>query len=227
MQPSSPGPKPSGSPPEAALEIIGVLGGIASGKSKVARLLAGSTAEVVSADAIAREVLNSPEVTALVREHWGAAFLGPDGRPDRERLAREVFGPGEGAGKRRELESWTHPRVRARILERLREARARGIRRLVLDVPLLLENDAQHGLAGLCTALVFVDARDEVREERARQTRAWTPGEVARREAVQLPLEEKRKRADYVIPNNGTLEELERVVAEVFDAMTDEGGPPR
>lgn len=196
--------------------VLGLLGGIASGKSLAARLLAGPEGLVLSADALAHEVLASDEVARLVRERFGAAVLDPAGRPDRAALARLAFDPERGEAVRRALEGWTHPRVRARILADLREARARGIPRVVLDVPLLLENEARHGLTGLCDALIFVDAPLEIREARARSSRGWPAGEVARREGAQLPLGKKRDRADFVLSNHGTEEDLERAVADVL-----------
>ena len=91
-------------------------------------------------------------------------------------------------------------------------ARRSRVPRIVIDVPLLLEHDAEHGLAGLCDALIFVDTPDELREARAIATRGWKPGEVARREALQLPLAEKRARARRVIPNDGDPARLEAAV---------------
>lgn len=197
--------------------VLGVLGGIASGKTAVARLLAGREGLVISADELAREALDSPDVLARVRARFGPAAIGPDGRADRAYLARAVFDPAHGAAElRSELESWTHPLVRDRIRERLSAARASGVPRVVLDVPLLLENDAQHGLARLCDALVFVDVRDDERERRAERERGWSRGEVARREAAQLPLLEKKKRAHHIIENDRGLVELEQAVARLL-----------
>ena len=192
------------------------LGGVASGKSLVARLLAGAEGRVLCADALAREALESPAVVSRIREAFGEGVLDGSGRPDREALAALVFADPEA---RRRLEGWTHPAVRARILEGLAEARAAGIPLVVLDVPLLLENDAQHGLVSQCTALVFVDVSDAERDRRARDERRWKPGEVARREAAQLPLSEKRKRADFVIRNEGSEEQLERAVRAVRERI--------
>lgn len=192
--------------------VLGVLGGIASGKSAVARLLAGPDGVVIDADRIAREVLESAPVRAEVTQALGADLLQPDGALDRARLARRVF---DDPAARRKLESLTHPRVRARVRGLLDEARARGVPRIVLDVPLLLENDGQHGLVAECDALVFVDADVRAREARAQASRGWAPGEVARREAAQMPLETKRERADHVLHNAGDLAELERDVARL------------
>jgi dephospho-CoA kinase len=192
--------------------VLGLLGGIASGKSEVARLLAGPDGVVLDADRLAHAVLASDAVTARVRARFGPAALGPDGRPDRAALARLVFGDPEAL---KALEDFTHPPVRAMIRARLEEARQAGVPRVVLDVPLLLEHDERSQLAGLCDALVFVDSDDGERARRA-AARGWAPGELSRREAVQLPLSEKRARADLVIENRGSLSDLE---AEVDAAL--------
>ncbi|MEW6071916.1 MAG: dephospho-CoA kinase [Planctomycetota bacterium] len=212
MTPRAPRRRPASRPSSGPTLVLGVVGGIGAGKSTVARLLAGPEGVVISADAIAAEVLASPEVAARVRERFGPAALGPNGLPDRDALAALVFDPAGGEEPRRALEGWTHPLIRARIWARLLEARAAGVARVALDVPLLLENDAAHGLARECDFLVYVDVDLETRDRRARGQRDWPPGEVARREAVQMALEEKRKRADFVVANHERLEELERAV---------------
>ncbi len=216
-------PDPESGPP--APLILGILGGIASGKSTVARLLAGPEGWVLAADKLAHEVLDTPEVTELVRAHFGDTVLDAEGKVDRARLAARVFDPAQGAEARELLEGWTHPRVRARILERLREARAAQVPRVVLDIPLLLENDAQHGWTRLCDALVFVDVPLDERERRAQRTRGWTSGEVGRRESFQLPLSQKQRRADYVLPNHESLQELERRVAGLLEKLTSKLAP--
>jgi len=193
--------------------VLGVLGGIASGKSAVARLLAGPEGAVIDADQLAREVLESAEVRAALSDHFGAAVAPPGKAVDRERLGAIVFAD---ASARRVLESLTHPRVRARVRALLEAARHRGAPRIVLDVPLLLENDAQHELVSECDVLVFVDADPGAREARARASRGWAAGEVARREAAQMPLETKRARADHVLVNHGDLADLERDVARLL-----------
>ena len=207
--------------------VLGVLGGIASGKSTAARLLAGPDGVVISADELAREALDSPAVLERVKTRFGAAAIGPDGRADRAELARLVFDAERGPELLAELEGWTHPLVRDRIGERLRAARAAGASRIVLDVPLLLENDAQHGLARLCDVLVFVDVHDAERERRAQSTRGWKSGEVARREALQLPLAVKKRRAHHVLPNDQGLHELEEAVARLLPALRGKSGRGR
>lgn len=186
--------------------VIGVLGGVASGKSAVARAIAGPDGVVIDADRLAREVLDEPALQPKLRAAFGASVFDPDGRPDRDRLAALVFGSRE---HRATLEGFTHPMIRDRIRAQLDAARERGVPRIVLDVPLLLEHESQHGLAAECRTLVFVDADAQVRDARAVASRGWQPGEVARREATQMPLERKRARADHVIANEGSLAELE------------------
>jgi dephospho-CoA kinase len=196
--------------------VIGILGGIASGKSAAGALLAGKSGVVIDADAIARAALESAEVRAEAAQAFGQAVLRTDGAIDREALGRIVFGS---AAARARLESFTHPRIRAKIRAELEAARARGVPRIVLDVPLLLENDARHGLRAECDVLVFLDSDDRIRDARAVANRGWATGEVARRESVQLPLDQKRAASDHVLVNNGTRADLEAAVAAVLRAI--------
>jgi dephospho-CoA kinase len=138
--------------------------------------------------------------------------FGLDGKPDREVIAKTVFASPQARAK---LEGFTHPPIRARIRADLQAARKAGVPRIVLDVPLLLENESGHGLAAECDEIVFVDARDDLREARALASRGWRPGEVARREAVQMPLAEKRARAGRVVENHGSFAELEQAVSRL------------
>jgi dephospho-CoA kinase len=199
--------------------VIGVLGGIASGKSAVSRLLAGPRGVVIAADAMVHAIYEEPEAAAFVRRTLGPQFLDAAGKPERAAIGRAVFSDPE---LRQRLEDWIHPRVRAKIHNAIDEARAAGASRIVLDVPLLLENDAQHGLAALCDTLVFVEADPDDRERRARETRGWEPGEVARREALQLPLDTKRSRAHHVLSNRGDLAALERAVRDLIARLAPE-----
>lgn len=211
------------SPSPSAPVVIGILGGIASGKSEVARLLAAPGGVVIDADELATAVLCTPETKRWLREEFGAEVLGERGEPDREALSRRVFGDDRA---RERLEGWIHPRVRERISASLNEARTAGCSPIVLDIPLLLENDARlllendarEGLAGECDFLVFVETDPEGRDRRAQERRGWPPGEVARRERLQLPLSRKRERARHVIENRAGLAELATRVREVLEA---------
>ena len=196
--------------------VIGVLGGIASGKSFVARQLAGDRGLVIDADLLAHEVLKSQELTELVTEAFGRGTLGEDGRPDRGALAQRVF---DDPAARAQLEGWIHPRVRAKIQVALDEAAAQEIGPVVLDVPLLLENDAEHGLVAKCDHLVFIESDLEARDQRAVLSREWSPGEVARREQSQHSLADKKARADYTIENRGSLDELDQSVRALREQL--------
>lgn len=196
--------------------VIGLAGGIASGKSAAARLLAGDGGVVIDADALAHEVLAEPETAAFVSQTFGPEALDAEGRPDRAVLAQRVFREPQ---LRAALEAFTHPRIRARIRASLEDARAAGTPRIVLDVPLLFENDREHQLVAECDRLVFVAVEREERERRARETRGWGPGELARREAAQLPLSEKEARADHVLHNDGTLAELAHQVHQLLESL--------
>lgn len=193
--------------------VIGVLGGIASGKSAVARLAAGEHGVVIDADEEARLVLAEPSVREAIRARFGPDVIARDGGVDRERLAAIVFGSLDAKSA---LEAFTHPRIRDRIRAQLDAARAAGSPRIALDVPLLLENDAQHGLVAECDELWFVDAALAQRDARAVERRGWKAGEVARREALQMPLDRKRARADHVLSNHGSLSDLEAAVRRIL-----------
>ena len=187
--------------------VLGLLGGIASGKSTVAALFARRGLVHVDADQVAREVCEEPAVLAAVRAALGPESLGPDGRMDRAAVARMVFAD---PALRHRLEAVTHPPVRQRILARLTEARAQGDS-VLLDVPLLLEG----GLVDHCDAAVFV-ATD--REERLRRAaaRGWAPDELDRRERAQAPLAEKQARARFTVDNGGSLAATEAQVDAVL-----------
>ncbi|MEC8495121.1 MAG: dephospho-CoA kinase [Planctomycetota bacterium] len=214
---SSPPEDPSERPRKApGIHVFGVLGGVASGKSAAAAALAGRTGRVASADRAAHEALQHPEVVARIVARHGREVLDEDGRVERAALAARVF---EDAEARKELEGWIHPRVREMLFSAFEAAVRDGVPRLVLDVPLLLENAAQHGLLELCDTLVFVDASIEERDRRAVRDRGWEPGEVARRERAQLPLDAKRERADFILPNDHGHAELVLAVQALLDAL--------
>lgn len=190
----------------------------------MARLLAGEDGALLDADRAAHAVLASPEVAALVAEHFGPECLDAEGRPDRRALGPRVFGDPE---RRKLLEGWIHPRVRATLSAELERALAEGRPIVVLDVPLLLENAAESGLAERCHGLVFVDAPAEQRAARAAERRGWGPGELAARESLQLPLEEKRARATWVIANGGDFASLQLAARALRQRILAGGAPPR
>lgn len=192
-------------------EVIGLLGGVGSGKSTVAGLLARRGFTVLDADAEARAAAGRPEVLAALARRFGAGILAPDGSLDRARLAAAAFGDPAATA---DLNAIVHPVVRERLAAALQAAAGRDV---VLDVPLLLESP----LAERVTRWVFVEAPEEAREARV-AGRGWDPGERARREARQADLAAKRARADHVLENRGSLEHLEAQV----DALLRQIGRP-
>ncbi|MFN7730390.1 MAG: dephospho-CoA kinase [Pirellula sp.] len=193
--------------------VAGIVGGVASGKSEVTRLLQERGAHVIHADAIGHRVLLEPSVRDAVVNHFGQSILASDGvQIDRSRLATMVFGTTpEATQNRRWLESVVHPLIRARISDELEREIARGVHPLiVLDVPLLIES----GWIDHCQRVLMVEADEAVRLERAKK-RGWTEASFRDREASQRSLADKRSAATDTVDNSGSLEALERQVAEL------------
>jgi dephospho-CoA kinase len=197
------------------MRILGILGGVASGKSLVARHLARLGAGVLDADRAGHDVLQMSHVESAVRARWGERVFGPDGRVDRSRLAKVVFAPGaQGEQERRYLEELTHPEIGRLLDQQARRLAAEGIVVAVLDAPLLLEA----GWDGFCDKLVYVDAPRPVRLARAR-ARGWSEEDFAAREAVQESLDFKRGRADLVVDGSGSPEQAEAQVERFWHSL--------
>lgn len=197
------------------MHIIGLIGGIACGKSAVAAALARRGAVVFNGDELGHLVLDEPEVRDALVERWGQGVLAPDGRIDRPAVARLVFGDSPAAAVEREfLEQLVHPGIRRRIEAGIRQLPDASVPAIVIDAALLVEA----GWSGVCSEIVFVDCP---REERLRRAagRGWTEAEFAAREAAQLPIEEKRRRASRVIDNSGSLADLEVEVTRLWLAI--------
>ncbi len=180
--------------------IIGLAGGIGSGKTEVARILAGLGCVVADSDATARQALREPAFRETLVGWWGEDILDANGEIDRAAVASIAFGDPH---ERRRLEALVHPRVAARRRE-LFDAAPPEAPALVIDAPLLFEA----GLDAECDAVIFVDADEAIRRQRVAGSRGWEAAETDRREESQLPLDQKRARADYILRNNGELSEL-------------------
>ena len=181
------------------LVLVGPMGGIGSGKSTFARALAEAGGELIDADQLAAEALQSPESRAFLAERFGDAVFDERGEADRKRIAEVVFAEGDaGRALLHALEQRLHPIVRERILGRLDELNRRGSKTLVvLDIPLLHEK----GWHELCDHLVFVDAPDADRLKRVRTRRGWSEEDWRRREGQQTPVEVKRRLAQTTVNN--------------------------
>jgi dephospho-CoA kinase len=194
---------------------IGLIGGVASGKSTVAEMLAELGAVVLNADRAAHDVLDQPEVRDQLVARWGRGVLMEDGRIERREVAALVFGgEPEVEEERQFLESIVHPLTRI-ALETQRELLAgRGQQVFVIDAPLLLEA----GWDTSCDVIVLVDTPEEHRRKYAKK-RGWSDEELDRREAAQMPLDEKRHRADLVIDNAGDLAATRRQVHHFWNEL--------
>lgn len=191
---------------------IGLIGGMASGKSAVAAALAKRGAVVFDADRLGHLVLDEPDVRDVLVARWGPAVLAPDGKIDRRAVAKRVFGDAPAPTAEREfLEQTLHPRIRQRVEAEIRQMPDASVPAIVIDAPLLIEA----GWNDVCQAVLLVDAPREQRLARA-LTRGWTAEDFARREASQLPIEEKRRWASHVLDNSGSLEDLEAQVAKFW-----------
>lgn len=200
--------------------VIGLTGGIATGKSTVSSLLLKHGAYLIDGDRIAREVveIGKPAYRQIIA-HFGEGICQQDGTIDRKKLGRIVFADPH---ERKILESITHPYIFEEIRRRIHEAEEARVRLIILDIPLLFETglDKEADL----TLLVDADEAEQVRRIMARDH--LTEEEAKARIASQWPMEEKRKRADYILSNRGNLEDLEREVEEFLrwvEERRDEG----
>ena len=196
--------------------VIGLTGGIGTGKSTVARLLTELGAAVVDADAIVRE-LQAPGSPALaeIAAALGSDVLDPAGALDRARVADRVF---RDPALRQRLNAIMHPRVGAEMARRTDAARRAGAPLVVMDIPLLFETRPRDRDAarGGSDATVLVYAAPSVQIDRTVARDGCTREEAERRIAAQLPIDEKRALADYVIDNGGALADTERQVRGLF-----------
>ena len=204
--------------------LVGLTGGIGSGKSTVARLLEARDAVVLDADVFARQAVEpgSPGLEA-VRRAFGPGVIAPDGSLDRAALAERVFGDDEA---RRALERIVHPEVMRRFLAEVEPHRGTD-RVVVYVVPLLVERSLQD----MFDLVVTVSAPEARRVAWAAADRGVSPESIRARADVQVSDAERAAVADVVVPNDGSLEDLARWVDELWDRLTarspaGRGGPP-
>lgn len=206
----------------AVTRVLGLTGGIGTGKSTVARLFEALGAVVVDADAIVREV-QAPGSPALeeIAEAFGPEVLDESGALRRERLGAIVFRDAEARAR---LNRIVHPRVAAEMARRVEAARREGAPLVLLDIPLLLEAGGGGSAAASGTeAVIVVYATPEQQIERQVERNGYDRAEAERRARAQLPIEEKRRRADYVIDNSGSREATERQVRALFERLVGPG----
>jgi dephospho-CoA kinase len=197
------------------MKILGLLGGVASGKSTVAEMFRKLGAAVLDADRAGHEVLRMPAVRAAIGGRWGKDVIGPDGEVDRSALARIVFAkPPDGPRQLAELEKITHPEIRKRLLAEADEMAKQGAPVIILDAPVMLKA----GWNKLCDALAFVECPADQRLDRA-AARGWTVEEFRRREASQETVEEKKALADFVLDNSQDVSYIQAQVERCWQLL--------
>lgn len=205
--------------------MIGIIGGIGSGKSTVARRFGDLGAVVLDADRIGHEVLDRDDIREAARRRWGKAIFGPDGRIQRPKLGRIVFGFDPGAvAQRKYLEALVHPLIGQQLREAAEEAqRQANVPAVVIDAALLVEA----GWDRECDVVIYVEADSQQRFDRIRQARGWSEQEAAARQGAQDSLKLKRERADYVVDNSGSLDGTFAQVDRLFSRITGRASPSR
>jgi dephospho-CoA kinase len=186
--------------------VVGLAGGVGSGKSTVAAIFIKLGAQGIDADALGHRVLDLPAVRAALVRDWGKEIL-RDGRVDRAALARLAF---RSRGSVARLNRRVHPEILRQIRRRITKARGW----VVLDAALLFETGAD----ALCDRIVYVSAPRALRARRVR-SRGWGPEELRRRERYQLPVVYKKKKADYVIDNTGPASRTEAQIRKICDEL--------
>lgn len=197
----------------AGKPIIGIAGGIGSGKSFVAKLFGESGCLIIDSDELVRSAYEQSRVKQTLRSWWGDEIFNSLGQVSKKAIADRIFHDPE---QRRRLEQFLHPLV-AQEREKLMHAVAQDsqIRAFVWDTPLLFET----GLYYQCDAVVFVDAPAELRLSRVRQSRNWDAAELAKRENLQWPLDKKQEISDYNIVNAADVDEVRRQVRNILSQI--------
>ena len=192
--------------------LYGLTGGIATGKSTVARRFVELGMPLIDADVIAREVVSKgqPALAEITARFPGV--VGPEGTLDRATLGARIFG---NSVERAALDAITHPRIRQAVFERSVALAGSGALRALYDAPLLIENRLHEGLAGL----VLVVAPRDVQRERLMARNQLSTAEADARIDSQMPLDEKRRFATWVIDNSGSPQSTREQVDEVWRQM--------
>ncbi len=199
------------------MTIVGLIGGVASGKSAVASQFVDLGATVIDADKLGHAVLTDTCVVQQLCQRWGDGIIDGAGRVRRSEVANRVFSDRD---ELLFLESVTHPRIGRLIEQQIEEIRQLCVRDqnrrvVMLDAPVLIKA----GWADHCDVILFVEASLKTRKNRALQ-RGWTGEEFERRENSQISIEEKRRRSDIVIDNDGGLEQTCDQVLKVWNSLS-------
>ena len=215
-RPSGASERPSGAS-ERRFLLVGLTGGIATGKSTVSSMFRALGAEIIDADLLARDVVRpgEPAYRDIVAE-FGPGVLQEDGGLDRKKLGAIVFAD---AARRKRLEQITHPAIRERFLGRLAALVARDFAGIVFfDAPVMIESGNYRNM----DKLVVVVTDDATQRVRLLRRDGITADEIGRKIGSQMPVAEKAKLADYVIDNSGDRAATEAEVLRVYRALLDD-----
>src|SRR5262245_24468850 len=195
------------------MKVIGLTGGIASGKSTVSALLRERGAMNVDADQIAREIVQpGQDAWREIVDSFGTGILHPDKSLDRDKLRKIIFASEQA---RKQLESIMHPRIRSLAQERIAQLAAQGAEIVIYEAPLLFENGVHKWLR----PVIVVACDIETQRARLATRDRLSAEEIQRHLDAQMPLAEKMKLADYVIDNSGDLEDLKNKVGTLWDEI--------
>ena len=207
-------PEISDAQPEYSKPTIGIAGGIAAGKSLVAKIFEQLGGRTIDSDDLVHRELALPEVIERYRAWWGDRICNSDGTIDRNAVANIIFNDPDQHAR---MEAFLYPRLEDRRRALTEEYRGDSdVVAIVLASPLLYEV----GLDKVCDVVVFVDADRNLRLARARRNRGWSEQEFQRRENLQKPLDKKRDAADHKVVNNSTTDALRSQVTSLFHRLT-------
>jgi dephospho-CoA kinase len=193
--------------------VLGLVGGIGSGKSRVADELKKYGAYIISGDKLGHEALQQADIKEQIVKRWGLEVSNPAGEIDRRRLGAIVFADPE---ERWALEGMVFPYIERRLREEIARARdTTGINLVVMDAAVMFEA----GWNELCDRIVYIDAPESVRWQRVISERGWSAREVAARERAQMSQTDKKNRADFVVDNSGPPELLGPQLEQVLRKM--------
>jgi dephospho-CoA kinase len=204
---------PTGAQWPDGLRVIGLTGGIASGKSTVSDELRRLGAEVIDADVLAREVVAPGTPGLLEVSARFPGVVGPDGRLDRQALGQRVFSSEE---DRLALNALLHPRIQRAAVAQAHQAAARGAQVVIYDAPLLIENGLHLRMHGV----IVVSAPEAAQVERLRRRNQLSEAEARARLQSQLPLAQKLRHARWVVDNSGSLADTLAQVGRIWESIT-------
>lgn len=197
----------------AGKPIIGIAGGIGSGKSTIARLFGEAGCLVLSADEAVRTLYHDADIKQTLKNWWGPQVINSQNEVDRHEIAKIVFSQPK---EKERLENLLHPRVIELREQQMKDAsKNTQVLAFIWDIPLLFET----GLDSQCDAVVYVEAPLEQRLARVRQTRGWDEAELKIRENLQQPLDFKRRMSKYIVQNTADVGFASKQVREVLSAI--------